>query len=104
MFIYNVTTHVEPSIEAQWLQWMKHEHLPQMLETQYFERAHLFRVITQDDQGGVSYAAQYVCHSREDYEHYVAENAQQLRQAAQDQFGEKILSFRTELEEIILLQ
>lgn len=104
MFIYNVTTHVEPSIESQWLDWMKTDHLPKMLATKHFVRVHLFRVITQDDRGGVSYAAQYVCNTRSDYEQYVLKDANHLRKEAQNQFGEKILSFRTSLEEIILLK
>lgn len=103
MFIYNVTTHVEPSIEGKWLDWMKNDHLPKMLATGHFFEVRLFRVATQDDRGGVSYAAQYRCNSRSDFDQYVLTDARRLREETQKHFGEKVLSFRTELEEIIHL-
>jgi hypothetical protein len=56
MFIYNVTTHVEPSIENQWLEWMNIEHIPQMIQTGKFKKAIIFKVITEDELGGTSYA------------------------------------------------
>ena len=49
MLIYNVTTHVEPSIEQEWLLWMKEEHLPKMVQTGCFLKAKLFKVITDQD-------------------------------------------------------
>lgn len=104
MFIYNVTTHVEPTIEKDWLLWMKEEHLQQMLDTGHFTSARLFRVITQEDVGGISYAAQYHCKERSDFSNYLKLDAEQLRQNAQLRFGSKILSFRTELEEIITVK
>lgn len=104
MLIYNVTTHVEPTVENDWLKWMQEEHLPQMLATGHFHSAKLFRVITQEDVGGISYAAQYHCEKRADFSNYLKLNAQELRQSARTRFGSKILSFRTELEEIISVQ
>ncbi|MGB2085540.1 MAG: DUF4286 family protein [Flavobacteriaceae bacterium] len=103
MFVYNVTTHVEPSIEQQWLQWMQNEHLPEMLQTGHFSQAKLYRVVTEQDQGGISYATQYSCESRKNYTDYLKQNATQLQQQAHERFGNKILSFRTELEQIIRL-
>ncbi|MFY8045434.1 MAG: DUF4286 family protein, partial [Chitinophagaceae bacterium] len=38
MFIYNVTVKIDPSIEADWIQWMKEEHIPEVLATgKFFE-------------------------------------------------------------------
>lgn len=103
MFIYNVTIHVEGSIEQIWLSWMRKEHIPKMLSTGKFNQAKLFKVITDQDQGGVSYAVQYHCDNRAFYENYLSENATQLRQESIDKFGSSILAFRTELEEIFTL-
>ena len=33
MLIYNVTAHVETSIEKAWLEWMKEFHIPEMQAT-----------------------------------------------------------------------
>ncbi len=100
MFIYNVTVHVEPTIEQDWLSWMKKEHLPKMIETGHFHQAKLFKVISDQDHGGISYATQYHCASRKEYQAYLEQNAAVLRQDAIDRFGSAILAFRTQLEEI----
>lgn len=103
MLIYNVTVHVEPGIENNWLEWMKKKHIPQMLATGKFTKAKLFKVISDQDQGGTSYATQYHCVSKKDYQDYLSQHAPQLRKEVKDRFADTILSFRTELEEIITL-
>ena len=103
MFIYNVTTHVGPTIESQWLDWMNMEHIPQMIQTGKFKKAIIFKVITENDLGGVSYATQYHCPDRNTFESYQKEDADRLKKHALDKFGERILSFKTELEQITAL-
>ena len=98
MLIYNVTVHVEPSIEEKWLNWMEQEHIPEMLGTKKFSKTKVFKIITDQDTGGRSYAVQYYCYNREQYESYLKEDATSLRQKVKDKFGKKILFFRTELE------
>ena len=98
MLIYNVTVHVEPSIEEKWLNWMEQEHIPDMLGTKKFTETKIFKIITDQDTGGISYAVQYYCYNREQYESYLKEDATSLRQKVKDKFGKKILFFRTELE------
>ena len=98
MLIYNVTVHVEPSIEEKWLNWMEQEHIPEMLGTNKFTKTKIFKIITDQDIGGISYAVQYYCYNREQYESYLKEDATSLRQKVKDKFGKKILFFRTELE------
>lgn len=100
MFIYNVTVHVEPKVEQEWLNWMKEDHLPKMIQTGQFLNAKLFKVITDQDHGGISYATQYHCSSRKEYENYIALHAKALSQDAIERFGNTILAFRTQLEEI----
>ena len=98
MLIYNVTVHVEPSIEEKWLNWMEQEHIPEMLGTKKFSKTKVFKIITDQDTGGISYAVQYYCYNSEQYESYLKEDATSLRQKVKDKFGKKILFFRTELE------
>ena len=50
MFIYNVTVHVEPTVETEWLNWMREEHIPAVLNTGKFTLAKLFKVITDQDR------------------------------------------------------
>jgi hypothetical protein len=48
--------------------------------------------------GGVTYSVQYVTDSKETLLQYYIEDAPALREEGEKLFGEKMLSFRTELE------
>ena len=98
MVIYNVTTHVESSIEESWLNWMKEKHIPEMLATKKFKTAKIFKIINENDKGGISYAAQYQCDNKITLEQYLNDFAAKLREDSVNKFGDRILSFTTELE------
>jgi hypothetical protein len=36
MIVYNVTVSVKNSIVKEWLEWMKNEHIPELMNTEYF--------------------------------------------------------------------
>ena len=98
MVIYNVTTHVESSVEKNWLKWMKEKHIPEMLATKKFKTAKIFKIINENDKGGVSYADQYHCDNKIALEQYLNDFAAKLKDEAVNKFGDRILSFRTQLE------
>lgn len=98
MIIYNVTSNIEESIHNEWLTWMKSEHIPQVLATGKFEKALLTRVLVEEDMGGITYAVQYQTLSMAILNTYYNEDAPKLRADVYKKFGEKVLSFRTELE------
>ncbi|MEK9565618.1 MAG: DUF4286 family protein [Flavobacteriaceae bacterium] len=98
MLIYNVTAHVEPTIEKSWLDWMEQYHIPEMHATQKFTHTKIFKILTDQDTGGISYAVQYHCENRAKLDAYLSEDAAALRQKVQAKFGDKVLFFRTELQ------
>ena len=100
MYIYNVTTNVDESIFEKWLNWMKQKHIPEMLETGKFSSAKMCKVMVQEEMGGVTYAVQYATESLETLEAYYKEDAPKLREESMQMFGDKIVSFRTELKVI----
>ena len=99
MIIYNVTVNVEDSIHDEWLTWIK-EHIPQVLGTGKFKEAKLSRVLVDEPMGGFTYSIQYRAHSKEALKAYYDNDAEKLRSESSKKFGEKALSFRTELEVI----
>ena len=99
MIIYNVTSNIDASIHEQWLAWIK-EHIPHVLATGHFTEAKLTRVLVEDQAGSFTYSVQYRAKSREALENYYKNNADKLRQLGLQSFGDKVLSFRTELEVI----
>lgn len=98
MLIYNVTSHVEPKIEKEWLLWMKQKHLSEMLATQKFSTAKIFKVISDQDHGGVSYAVQYHCENKNTLDEYLKNDAKDLQKKENEKFGKSILFFRTDLQ------
>jgi len=98
MLIYNVTTHVEPSVEQDWLVWMKQKHLPQMLATKKFIHAKIFKINSEHDQGGISYAVQYHCTDQKTLNQYLKNDAECMRKEGIEKFGNNLLFFRTELQ------
>lgn len=96
MIIYNVTSNIEELVHEHWLIWIK-EHIPQVLASGCFTKAKLTRVLV-DEHQGVTYSVQYHAKNREDLERYYNNYANALRKDALQLFGDKVLSFRTELE------
>lgn len=95
MIVYNVTTKVDNSIVAAWLQWMQEEHIPALLATGCFTDARLLHLFESDDEEGITYAAQYHAASLEAYEQYLEKFAPDLRKATMEKWGNKLIAFRS---------
>jgi Domain of unknown function (DUF4286) len=98
MIIYNVTTKVNWAIHDEWLQWMRQEHIPQILETGCFYESRILRLLETDEEEGPTYAVQYHASKAEDYRAYIEHYAATFRQDAQEQWGDQIISFRSVME------
>ena len=95
MIMYNVTIKVEHSIAADWLQWMKDTHMPQLMTTGCFSAYRLYRLLDQDETEGPTYCAQYTCDSMEDYQRYIGQYADAMRNETQQHWGGRYIAFRT---------
>ena len=100
MYIYNVTTNIDESIQAEWLKWMKEKHIPDMLSTKKFSNAKMSQVLIKEEMGGVTYSVQYTTDSLETLHEYYSEYAQKLRDESLILFKDKFVAFRTELKVI----
>ena len=98
MIIYNVTINIDDTVHDDWLEWMKSEHIPQVLATGKFEKATLSQVLIEEEMGGRTYSIQYRCFSREALDAYYKEDADDLRTEGLKKFADKMLAFRTELQ------
>lgn len=99
MYIYNVTINIEESVHDKWLEWMKTEHIPDMLKTGKFTKALMTRVMVEEAMGGITYSVQYTAPNKKSLQNYYEENAQDLRARGKAYAG-KMVVFRTELEVI----
>jgi len=97
MIIYNVTVNIDKTVHQEWLVWIK-AHIVEVLATGKFKDAKLTKVLVEEQLGGITYAVQYRAFSRESLNAYYKEDAERLRNDALKRFGDKTVSFRTELE------
>lgn len=95
MFIYNVTIKVNRSIHDEWLQWLKEEHIPDLIGTGCFTDAAILHLVEADDEEGVTYAVQYYSPSTELYEKYISQHADEMRNRGHVKWGDQFIAFRT---------
>jgi hypothetical protein len=95
MFIYNVTIKVANEIATEWLQWLKEEHVPEVLASDCFSKATIVRLLEIDDSEGPTYAIQYLAESKGLYNHYIEKFAGDLRQKSFDKWGDRFIAFRS---------
>ena len=95
MFIYNVTIKVQEAIHEVWLQWLKDEHVPEVLATGCFTNATILRLLEVDDREGPTYSIQYIAESKASYNQYIENFAGILRQKSFDKWGNQFMGFRS---------
>lgn len=94
-YIYNVTIKVATEIVEDWIQWMKHEHMDEVIETGMFDHYHFFELIEPVDEEGRTFVAQYSTDSPERYKRYIDEFAPALREKGYQRFGDRFIAFRS---------
>ena len=97
MILYNVTSSIEPAVADKWLDYMRGTHMPEVMETGFFLKSQLCRLLHEENDG-VTYAAQYYCLSEEQLEEYQRACAPALRADMEKHFAGQYVSFRTILE------
>lgn len=103
MHLYNVTVNIEKKHADRWLEWMKNEHIPQMLSTGKFTHARMCKVLAEPQDEHPTYAVQYAAENYEDILKYYREDAQRLRGETIKHFSDKLIAIRTELEQVFEL-
>lgn len=94
MIVYNVTVSLDPSVEKDWLEWMKSKHIKDVINTKCFTKARLSKVQGRED-GECTYAITYDCHSAEILQNYIDNHAKTLQQEHTQKYNGKFAAFRT---------
>jgi hypothetical protein len=100
MIVYNVTLKINWSIHNEWLQWMKEEHMPEMIQTNCFTHFHLLRLLEVDEEEGPTYAVQYIANSRADYNRYIELFSNKMREKGLLKWGNKFIAFRSIMQSV----
>ena len=99
MIIYNVTVSVEENAKNDWLNWMKTEHIPEVMACGIFTKAQINHVIVQADSDN-TFAIAYTCSSMKELHQYQIKFAPELQKEHDEKFKEKAIAFRTLMEVI----
>lgn len=97
MFLFNVTTHLDPEQETDWLAWMQDNHIPSLLKGNYFTGAILTKVMVEEPMGGVTYTVQYTTNHKAIINGLYERQAAALEAQLLQKFGTEVLSFKTPL-------
>ena len=100
MFLYNVTVGIDKDVEQEWLQWMKDEHIPKVMDTGMFFDHKIYKVLHDQEEGSVSYSVQYFAYTINHITLYFEKFAPALLEQHRTRFRDKHVAFMTLLEEI----
>ena len=97
--LYNVTISVEALIYADWLEFMRKNHIPKIFSTGCFSGYKICRIIDESEET-YTLAIQYFADSLDNFEMYQKKFAPSLQKEYLVQFGESAPAFRTVLQAI----
>lgn len=100
MIVYNVTVKIDLDVHDEWLHWMKHVHIPEVMLTGKFVDNRVMRIMEEDSSEGITYAIQYRCESMSDYLEYQEHHAADLQKDHTEKYKDKFVAFRTILKEV----
>lgn len=101
MIIYNVTVKIDRSIHADWVDWMRSVHIPEVMATGYFKKSQMLRLLDPPaDEEGITYAIQYSCDNIEALRRYQNEMAPSLQAKHAERYEGKFYAFRTILRQV----
>ncbi len=98
MIVYNVTVKVDLDTYEEWIDWMKKTHIPEVMNTGMFESYRLCRILGQDESDGITFSAQYVAKTLENYHQYVHVHGPALQKEHSEKYEGKFVAFRTVME------
>lgn len=100
MIVYSVTVKPDRDIEAAYVDWLKTEHINEVINTGCFDSANFYKVLAEDEIDGASYNIQYRTTDMTRYFNYINDFAPLMRSKGIEKFGEKFHAFRTVLKEL----
>jgi hypothetical protein len=90
---------VDLAIHDEWIVWMTNEHMPEVLATGKFVDVKMYRVLLEKEDS-ITYSIQYFAENLAQVQLYLAEDAHELQAKHRQKYADRVVSFRTVLEEI----
>lgn len=99
--IYNVTVMIDHEVHDDWLVWMTKEHIPEVIIKGGFDGYTLNKILSGENEGGITYAIQYMVPSQNVLDRYFNRHAEKLRMKHQMRFKDRFVAYRTIMEVIM---
>ncbi len=103
MLVYNISARVEDEVLEDWLSWMKNIHIPEVMQTGLFTDNKLMILLNDplgDEYPGNTFIIQYFAENLDQYDLYQMEHAPALQQKHKERYGDKVLTFRTLMQDV----
>lgn len=100
MILYNVTVKIVNTVHDDWLAWMRDVHIPDVMNTGLFTSYKIVKILGEEEDGGTTYAIQYLSPSMETFQKYQANHAKDLQVEHTERYENKYVAFRTLMEVI----
>jgi hypothetical protein len=101
MIIYSVTIRVKTDIADEWLKWMQVEHIPNMLNTGYFNGHKIFKIlIPESEKDYIVFRVNYELDSFEKYTEYAQKEAKRLQEEASEKYHGRYTASREVIEKL----
>jgi len=100
MILYTITINIDNEREVEFVEWMKYEYLPRVMQTGLFFEKRFFRLLQEDNGDGINFSAQFFAESMEDLEFYQKKYSATLWDMLKEKFGSQFVSFRSVLESV----
>jgi hypothetical protein len=98
MLIFNTTYLVADKMHGTWHKWLYEHYIPSMLESGYFDKPQVAKVLTNEQQEGVSFSVQFHISTMDLLESWNEKYAQAFLADFTKRFGQEVLLFSTVLE------
>lgn len=99
MILYNVTMNVEDEVHDDWMQWIRTQHIPALMNTGLFVEHKMLRLLSETDEAvGTTYAIQYFLKDIKSFLFFTENHADNFQQDLMLRYGNKVIAFRTLLE------
>ncbi|PIQ24401.1 DUF4286 domain-containing protein [bacterium (Candidatus Blackallbacteria) CG17_big_fil_post_rev_8_21_14_2_50_48_46] len=99
MILYSVTVSLPETLAAEWLQWQKEIHIPEVLATGYFKHHQMQKLLEPVIEAGfVTYNILYTTDSLEKLNNYRMHEAPRLQAQHLERFGEDVFAVRSVME------
>ncbi|QKZ14422.1 DUF4286 family protein [Spirosoma sp. KUDC1026] len=100
MILYNTTYSLAAEVGPDWVSWMQKFYLPAVLATRLPVGHRMLRLLTEIDNGGLTYSVQLDFNDMTDYTSFLELHADTMQKRLQHRFGGQFVSFDTLLEEL----